>query len=185
MIQPRLTGKTLDVTFDFGFLRGLAGFIAGMLVYKSYQARIAENFFKKDIAALLVIIGCILSMHFGWNDGFDILFFIGIVYSFALNREGIHHVCNRTIPQYLGKISYSIYLMQLFPLIPTWGGIKLPGLVYSKNSATAGFWTGCGYCFIYILLVIGLASLTYYTIEKPCRKWINAKWGREQMPVYA
>ena len=54
-------------------------------------------------------------MHYGWNDGFNIIFFIGVVYAFAINSGRLHDMCNSRIGQYLGKISYSIYLMQLFP----------------------------------------------------------------------
>jgi peptidoglycan/LPS O-acetylase OafA/YrhL len=50
---------------------------------------------------------------------------------------------------------------------------------------TTTFKIGAGWCLVYIILVIALASLTYFTIEKPCRKYINAKWGKEKMPVYA
>ena len=135
--------------------------------------------------AFIIITASILCMHSGWNDGFAIILFVAIVFAFALNNGRLHSMCNSRIAQYLGKISYSIYLMQLFPLIPLWTGIKLPGLVYGKNSATTSFWIGAGYCLIYIVLVIAVASLTYFTIEKPCRKYINAKWGRETMPVYA
>jgi peptidoglycan/LPS O-acetylase OafA/YrhL len=124
-------------------------------------------------------------MHFGWNDGFTIIFFAAIVFSFALNNGKLHNLCNMWLPQYLGKISYSIYLIQIFPIIPIFAGLKLPGIVYAGQSATTGFWTGVGYCLIYMVIVTSLASLTYYTIEKPCRKFINRKWGRETMPVYA
>ena len=177
--------QNLDVTFDYGFLRGLAGFISGMILYKAYEIGLFRKIFQKDISAFIVITGSILCMHFGWNDGFEIILFVAVVFAFALNNGGLHKMCNNRIAQYLGKISYSIYLMQLFPLVPLWSGIKLPGLVYGKNSATTSFWIGVGYCLIYIVLVIAVASLTYFTIEKPCRKYINAKWGKETMPVYA
>jgi glycine/D-amino acid oxidase-like deaminating enzyme len=44
---------------------------------------------------------------------------------------------------------------------------------------------GLGYCLAFLIIHIGISSLTYYTIEKPCRKYINARWGKETMPVYA
>jgi peptidoglycan/LPS O-acetylase OafA/YrhL len=177
--------QNLDSTFDFGFLRGLAGFISGMIVYKLYQAGSLANLFQKDITAAIIIIGCILSMHLAWNDGFNIIFFVLLVLAFALNNAVLHKICNGRILQYLGKISYSIYLMQLFALIPLWAGLKLPGLVYKENSVTTTFRIGAGWCLVYMLIVIGLASLTYFTVEKPCRRYINAKWGKEKMPVYA
>ena len=177
--------RNLDVTFDYGFLRGLAGFITGVLLYRLYEEGLLRKFFQTDIATVLSILLAVLSMHFGWNDGFTIIFFTAIVFSFALNNGKLYSLCNMWLPQYLGKISYSIYLMQIFPMIPIFAGLKLPGLVYTGQSATTGFWRGTGYCLIYMVIVIGLASLTYYTIEKPCRKFINRKWGSETMPVYA
>jgi len=44
---------------------------------------------------------------------------------------------------------------------------------------------GSVYCLIYLILLVGVSSLTYYGVEKPCRKYINQKWGKETMPVYA
>ena len=186
IFDPNLPAPhNLDSTFDFGFLRGLAGFISGMLLYKVYEKGLWRKIFQKDITAIAVILASVLCMHFGLNDGFNIIFFIAVVYTFTVNNGQLHNFCNYRIPQYLGKISYSIYLMQIFPLFPIFFGVKLPGLTYAQKSATSGFWTGVGYCLIYILLVIGLASLTYFGIEKPCRKYINRKWGKEKMPVYA
>jgi peptidoglycan/LPS O-acetylase OafA/YrhL len=127
-------------------------------------------------------------MHFGLNDGITVFLFAALVYAFSLNQGRLHAICNNPLAQYLGKISYSIYLMQVFVMLPIFMGVKLPGLIYPANptvSATTGFWTGAGYCLINILLVIGISSLSYYKIEKPCRKFINAKWGKEALPVYA
>jgi peptidoglycan/LPS O-acetylase OafA/YrhL len=175
----------LDTTFDYGYLRGLAGFVSGMILYKVYDSGIFRSLFQKDVTAILVILICIICMHLGVNDGFEILMFVALVFAFALNKEKLHVICNNPVAQYLGKISYSIYLIHIFPLIPVFAGLKLPGLVYANHSATTNFLTGAGYCFIYVCAVIGLSSLSYYGIEKPCRKWINARWGKETMPVYA
>ena len=176
----------LDATYDYGFLRGLAGFIAGMIVYKIYETGMWNKFFQKDILALLLILTTIACLHFGINDGFYILLFATLVLAFALNKGKLHSLCNNRFAQYLGKISYSIYLSSIFLFI--WflfGLIKLPGVKYLEHSATTGFWTGLGYCVAFLIIHIGISSITYYKIEKPCRKYINAKWGKETMPVYA
>jgi peptidoglycan/LPS O-acetylase OafA/YrhL len=175
----------LDSTFDYGFLRGIAGFVTGMLLYALYEPGLLRKMFQKDITAVILILGTLTCLHFGINDGFYIILFAGVVFTFALNNGKLHSFCNFRFMQYLGKISYSIYLMQVFPLLPFFGGVKLPGLRYAAHSATVGFWLGSGYCLIYVGIVIGLSSITYYSIEKPCRKLINAKWGKETMPVYA
>ena len=181
-----IVSHDLNATFDYGFLRGLAGFISGMLLYKAYQAGIWNRFFQNDLTALLLIIITILCMHFGVNDFFYIILFIALVYVFALNSGKLNAICNRRVLQYLGKISYSIYLSSIFLFIVfTFGFKKLPGVKYTENSHTAGFWIGLGYCIGFIIIHIGISSVTYYKIEKPCRKYINAKWGKETMPIYA
>jgi peptidoglycan/LPS O-acetylase OafA/YrhL len=176
--------RNLDVTFDYGFLRGLAGFITGFLLYRLYEGGVFKKFFQNDLAAAISVLLAILSMHFGFNDGITIICFAAIVFSFALNNGKLHDLSKMRVPRYLGRISYSIYLIQMFPLIPIFAGLKLPGIVYDGQSATTGFWTGVSYCLIYMIIVTGLASLTYYTIEKPARKFINRKWGKETLPVY-
>jgi peptidoglycan/LPS O-acetylase OafA/YrhL len=174
----------LDVSFDFGFLRGLAGFIAGVLLYQIYEAGLGSKLFRKDYMAVLIVIATMALFHFGLNDGFDIILFILIVYAFALNDEKLHTLCNKKVLQYLGKISYSIYLSSIFPFI-IFSLFKLPRVTYLKYSAVTDFWTGLLYCTAFLLLHIGFSSVTYYFIEKPCRKYLNAKWGKETMPVYA
>jgi peptidoglycan/LPS O-acetylase OafA/YrhL len=177
----------LDISFDYGFLRGLAGFISGMLVYEIYGSGLFRKFFQNDLTALLLI-GCtLLCLHIGMNDGFYIILFAGLVYTFACNNGRLHIICNNRLAQYLGKISYSIYMTGVFVVLPfLMGLIKLPGVQYAvKGPPTAGFLLGAGYTLFFLLVQIGISTLTYYGVEKPCRKYINAKLGKETMPVYA
>ncbi|HLY71987.1 MAG TPA: acyltransferase, partial [Puia sp.] len=104
----------VNTTYDYGFLRGIAGFITGMLIYLLYQAQNMRNIFRKDIFALLSILLLITALHFGISDGFVIVLFAAIVFCFACNNGYVHNVCNNVVMQYLGLISYSIYLMQIF-----------------------------------------------------------------------
>jgi peptidoglycan/LPS O-acetylase OafA/YrhL len=186
--NPKLPAPhNLDSSFDYGFLRGMAGFVTGMLTYKLYQANALRHIFQKDITAILVILATLSYLHFGNNDGICIIFFALLVFTFAQSNRFLHAICNNRLAQYLGNISYSIYLMQFFPLVPLFfWNIKLPGVSYPKDAApVTSFWAGAGYCLIYLIVLIGVSSLTYFYIEKPFRKYINARWGKQQMPVYA
>jgi peptidoglycan/LPS O-acetylase OafA/YrhL len=52
----------------------------------------------------------------------------------------------------------------------------LPGVTgNARGRFNIDFWPGLGYCVIYLLLLVGIASVTYYVVERPCRKWINAR----------
>src|SRR5262249_6065386 len=154
-------------------LRGLAGFTTGMLLYKGYESGLLKKLFQSDITAVVVIALNIYSLHAGLNDLLCVGLFALLVFTFALNNQRLHKICNWRPGQYLGNISYSIYLTQFFPFVPLYYfNIKLPGVTYAKTGASAGFLTGAGWCLFFIIILIGLSSLSYYYIEKPCRKYI-------------
>ncbi len=46
------------------------------------------------------------------------------------------------------------------------------------------FSSGLLYCLAILALSVAFSSLTYYTIEVPCRKWINKKWAHRKYIVY-
>lgn len=168
----------LNTTYDYGFLRGLAGFIAGMLLYLLYQQQRWHNMFAKDATALLAILLVVLCLHFGVPDVVTVVMFAMLILSFACNNKMIHRVCNNKLMQYLGLISYSVYLMQIFLQEPFSRGLRLPGVTgFGRGKQNIAFGSGFGYCLVYILLLIAISSITYYCIEVPCRRYINKKWG--------
>jgi peptidoglycan/LPS O-acetylase OafA/YrhL len=168
----------LNTTYDYGFLRGIAGFIIGMIVYKAYQIPYIKNIFKKDIVAIMLLLLLILFLHFAFNDAFCVILFAVLVLAFACNWGIIHRVCNYRLLQYLGNISYSIYLMQIFLQEPFSKGLRLPGVTgFGRGNLNIGFSSGLFYCITYLFILALVASITYYLIERPCRKIINRYWS--------
>ncbi len=168
----------LNTTYDYGFLRGIAGFMTGMLVYKLYQWCSLKNLLHKDIFALTIIILVVLALHFAVSDAYCVILFAALVLGFALNEGYLHAFCNNRFAQYVGKISYSIYMMQIFLQEPFSKGLRLPGVVgFGRGKMNIALVSGLGYFFIYLLLLLAISSITYYTIEQPCRKWINRLGG--------
>jgi len=171
----------LDSTFDYGFLRGLAGFMTGMVLYIFYQSRRINNVFKKDILSLVCCLAVISAMHFGINDGLYIPLFALLILAFASNNGYVTKLCNNRVLQYLGDISYSIYMTQLIilffvPAIINASGITIPKIA----DKTFAFSTGILYCLFILVLSVALSSLTYRKIEVPLRKWINKKWSQRK-----
>ncbi len=168
----------INTTYDYGFLRGIAGFITGMLMYLIYQLPRYRNIFQKDIPALLIIILLITAMHLAANDAICVVLFAALVICFAANNGYLHRLCNNRIVQYLGMISYSIYLMQIFLQEPFSKGLRLPGVSgFGRGKQNIAFSSGLMYCILYLLLLVAISSVTYYAIEQPARKFINRKWG--------
>lgn len=168
----------LNTTFDYGYLRGIAGFIIGMLVYRLYHHQYTARILGKDTASAVILLLTIAALHFGINDALIVLLFAALVLTTAANSGRLHRLCNHRILQWLGNISYSIYLMQIFLQEPFSHGIRLPGVTGTvRGKFNIDFPHGLGYCAIYLLLLVALSTLTYYGIEKPCRKFINRHWG--------
>jgi len=168
----------LNTTYDYGFLRGIAGFIIGMIVYKAYQLPSCKNIFQKDVSAVLIIAFVIAALHYAINDAWCVILFAAMVLAFACNGSYLQKACNNRIAGYIGDISYSIYLMQIFLQEPFSKGLRLPGTIgFGRGKQNIDFSSGLMYCILYLLLLIGISSITYYTIEQPCRKYINRKWA--------
>jgi len=168
----------LNTTFDYGFLRGIAGFTAGMLIYQLYRLPVIGRLFGNDKVTVLILLLIFTVMHFDINDALVVILFAALVLNFALNNEYLHRVCNHRVLQYLGDISYSIYLMQIFPQEPFSHGWRLPGVTgAARGKFNIDFGRGLLYCMIYLMLLVALASLTYYLVERPCRRYINDRWG--------
>jgi peptidoglycan/LPS O-acetylase OafA/YrhL len=166
----------LNTTFDYGWLRGVAGFSAGMILYQLYRLSGIDRVMGSDAASVLILLLVAAGLHFAVNDALVVVLFAALVLNFALNNGVLHRVCNNRTLQYLGDISYSIYLMQIFLQEPFSHGVRLPGVTgNARGKFNIDFWPGLGYCAIYLLLLVGIASVTYYLVERPCRKWINAR----------
>ena len=167
----------LDVTYDYGFLRGLAGFMAGMVSYTIYQQQRLGVFLGSDITCIGSIILTLVAMHIGVNDIIYIPIFMLLVITIAANKKIIHKIFLLKPLQYLGTISYSIYMVHTILIF----AIAVPfvqkmGYVYNgPQSLTMPPWAGFGTCLLFLLSVIAVSSITYFLIEKPCRIWINGK----------
>ncbi|MBC7422359.1 MAG: acyltransferase [Ferruginibacter sp.] len=177
----------LDVTYDYGFLRGIAGFMAGMVTYTFYQLKKLTIFFSKDILGIGCILLVLVAMHVGINDIFYIPLFMLLVLGVAANQQVIHKICLARPLQYLGDISYSVYLMHgslvFFVAIPII--TKLGFVSKGPHSLELPFFTGFCICIFYLLAVIAASSATYYLIEKPCRNWINKKYHKASTNLVA
>jgi peptidoglycan/LPS O-acetylase OafA/YrhL len=171
----------VNSTFDYGFLRGIAGFTTGMLMYMLFRTQNIRNIFQKDFFAFLSLALLIITMHFGLSDGYCIILFAMLVLCLACNNGLVHRVCNNVVLQYLGLISYSIYLMQIFFQEPFSKGLRLSDVTgLGRGKQNIRFAPGIMYCLLYLFLLVGISTLTYYFVENPCRKFINRKWGNKK-----
>jgi len=104
----------LNTTFDYGYIRGIAGFITGLLVYLAYGLQSVKKAFSGDAISFVILLAIGASLHFALNDGLTVFLFAMLVLSVAANKGMIAGFCNTKVMQFLGDISYSSYLRQIF-----------------------------------------------------------------------
>jgi peptidoglycan/LPS O-acetylase OafA/YrhL len=171
MISP----KNLDVTYNYGFLRSIAGFILGMLLYFLYQDDKIKNYCKPDWLCAIVTLLLLAGMHLGIQDIYFVPLFCVLIIAFTSNTGKAAAALNNKALIYLGDISYSVYMLH-FPLILIVQMIAYKLNNQSKASLNVSFWPGLGYCILFIAVLIVLSALSYKILEQPCRRYVN-KWA--------
>jgi peptidoglycan/LPS O-acetylase OafA/YrhL len=181
----RLVLHKLDVTYDYGYIRGIAGFTLGMLCYGLYLDDRIRAFLSKDTAAVILIATALIGMHLGINDLFLILPFAGITGCFAANSGYIHKICNTGALQFLGKVSYSIYLVQWIATDLFTAGFRRFHLnvVFFPRVGPPSFLERLAVTLLFLFFLVLLSGFSYNIIENPCRNFINRTFIKTSRPA--
>jgi peptidoglycan/LPS O-acetylase OafA/YrhL len=154
-------------------LRGMAMFLAGWLVYLSYR--------QKDVLSALAGVGTdaiglsflmiAVASQFGvFNRGQCLMLFPFLILGLAANTRSITARALASPPlHYLGKISYSVYLIHL--------------LVSSElyNHGPDFFRLNDNRVWVESLITIGVASFSYALVEAPARRWLRHLLSRRSV----
>ncbi len=200
----------LDITSDFGLLRCFLDFVVGICVYQIYRYLFDRDQWKRRfigsdggfvVAALLTV----ALLHFAAPqdavveehgfatpipsplalplDALSPLVFGVLILSAALNVARARQLLNARPLQYLGDISYSIYMMQgltmvlFFTCCGIWRRSHPTGIM---DHPTQLMIVG-----ITVAVDLLLAAITYRWFEIPSRNWLKRKFTSEASPVSA
>jgi len=178
----------MDFHYDYGFWRCLAGFYAGVLsawIYRGFKRKIDTvksrmPFHILEVFTLVVIYLFIVNFTGRLQFMFAPLAVLFVI-TFAIGRGGISDFMSRKTMLYLGKISYSIYLVHV--LISIGFSVVaeriLPG-VFGAN------WNASGYggdllLLPYLGVVIFVSHFTYKYVERPGQKAILSYRGSNRV----
>ncbi|MCH2190803.1 MAG: acyltransferase [Gammaproteobacteria bacterium] len=178
----------------FGFsnevLRGLVGFFGGVVMYLCYRlisrfklvnssgrSWLTKTLFTAYELILVIATVRLVSFNDSTNNLSLISLFCIVVLSFSFQRGWISTLLNIKIFQYLGKISYSIYLTHSLVLlcvnaliiaVQNWA----PGAGFTfveaggRHFDSGLTWLNYGLLIAILLLVIVVSHNTYYRVER-------------------
>lgn len=179
---PPMFDASINVAFQFGFVRCLCGFVLGMTVYQAYQDGWARRWFGNGYMIAAAALGLMLTLHLNTPDLVSVVFFPLILLSAAYGSPRMNQLFGTAAMQRLGDWSFSIYLVHQ-PLMYTIEKIILYGAAQTPASSTApagpppvppmsAAWL---ICLGFIALTLLISSLMYRYVEVPARNWLNPR----------
>jgi peptidoglycan/LPS O-acetylase OafA/YrhL len=169
-----------------GLLSCLYGFSCGNVLNILYGRLTARNIAPSRFAEYIAL-AVIVAIFFGlapWQHIVAPLGFGFAILIFAFERGPVSRALMMRVPEHLGLVSYSIYLMHM-PILAIVSGIartaqsKLHVSLYVPRSdgqlllSFGNVWINDAAVLLLVLVIVGLASLTYHAIESPGRKYFN------------
>jgi len=164
----------MNITYDLGFWRCLAGFFSGVLAAASFAyLRPRLRKLSRSAFTALEIAIVLISTAFVIYCGGKLQFFVGpIIFSFillfAFDGGLISRFMSRPIFLYLAKISYSVYMTHVI-IAFAFGIVLKRGLGELPTGWAGDFWL-----IVYLCVVLAVSHLTWRFVEKPGSRWIRA-----------
>jgi len=171
----------MDITYDLGFFRCLAGFLTGGIaawVYGYISSRL-EALKKTGVSlspaifTMIEVITLAVSFIFVTYFTQGKQFYVGpvlflFICVFAFDEGAISWFMSRPIFRYLAKISYSVYMTHvIFAIVfNIFAERLLPGMIPGPDVFAGGI-NGDLYLIPYIVVVIIFSHFTWRFVEKP------------------
>ncbi len=183
-------------TYHFAWFRGLYGFFLGCVIYRCYEVsyqKIISTMGKVGFSVLELAALSAVLLFLSWVPAFGPFYLAPLVFSAAVLvfafDGGVLSQAFRWHPfQQLGLYSYSIYLVHGFLIAVIKGGLtvveKWFGVSYLVPFQKIQLidlgteWLNLLATVVYVMVLYGIASVTYKMIEKPGQDWMRHRLNR-------
>ncbi|MDB5509598.1 MAG: acyltransferase 3 [Hyphomicrobiales bacterium] len=180
----------MDVTFAYGIFRCIAGFFVGGVTYLAFIRWSARWTASAGRSTWIETVCVCLAIAFVWFAGRGPvsfaapLVFAGLVFIFAHERGAVSRLLKGRAPQFLGELSYSIYMVALFVAMVAQKAITIvDGRVGGGHSTSTsegvfilqlpGPWLNDAATLVYAASVVVFSVITFRLIEAPGRRFFN------------
>ena len=174
---------SMDMTYDYGFWRCVAGFYVGVLAAVSFpkiRAAVLQklSYISGSVLEISVVATCVAFVILASGR---LQFLVGpfifvFVVVFAADKGVVSKLMTNRVFQYLAKISYSVYLVHVIISI-----VFAIGLERTLGALPTG-WAGDFWLAVYLCIVIAASHCTYHLIERPGGRLLR-NWKRPQKQV--
>lgn len=174
-----ITQGTLDLTANWAFMRCLAGFFLGMLVFHITSrgpVRPANGIRQAGELVVFATVAVTLTLAAGSLVVLAIPLFVAAIALLQSDDGPIARVLSGSLPQSLGKLSYSIYMVHDFLVVCLLIVLKRvvglqPSVLSFRRTPLVALdpWIGDLLVVGIVVAVLATAAFTYTHIEEPGR----------------
>ena len=194
VVLLRYSKHGIDATFDLGLFRCIYGFLVGHFVYRLWQV-CPRVIFNSPVVEIAVVIGTIAYVAMAGHTGYSFLaplVFAVVVLVFAFEIGPVSRLMSNRANEWLGRISYSIYMWQAFIIFnlvdrPVSIVEKMTHKVLTMEGANSALGGEAGKLIVlnghlmpllvtalYLVVLVAVASVSYRFFEKPGQAWFGA-----------
>jgi peptidoglycan/LPS O-acetylase OafA/YrhL len=169
--------KVFDLTQGYpSLIRCVSEFTLGIIAYRVKDSRFGAT--AKDLPwlPLTLIVLLVLLLALKRTDVLVVLLFPLLILSLDGKRNFLNHFLGSRVPEFLGLVSYSVYLVH-YLLVPVLNGmdsyVRRHGLSHAHSYAVA----------VVFPLMLLCASCTYFFIEIPGRRSLRVLLDSDRRTV--
>ncbi len=157
-----VVGECIGDLDRLSIFRCIGGFFTGVLIFELNSIEWMKNRFWCGFSQIaFLVLGIFIISSSPWHPGlalFSNIAFAGLIISLQSDTGPVAYLLSRRFPQFLGKISYSIYLCH-------WSLLLMNGVMQKDHPV----YIKLGILFAYLLVCLCVASLMFRFIEEPFR----------------
>ncbi|MEZ4365356.1 MAG: acyltransferase [Kofleriaceae bacterium] len=184
----RWAPEGMGSTFDFGLPRCVFGFMVGVIVRAAWGRWPVRGGTALELGTVVAVVGGVAMLPTGAPALLVTPLFALAVWVFAGEDGAVSRLLGRRVPQALGAWSYSIYMVHatlvLVLLIGATLATRLGVPIFARVEGVAMIvgpaWFTTVLLATYLLVVVGLARLTYLHVELPGQRWVARRLERRR-----